>query len=404
MKLTDTMCKNTKPKEKQYKLPDGMGMHLLIKPNGGKYWRMKYRFEGKEKRLAIGVYPQVSLKDARKKREEAKGLLANGTDPSQAKKQAKKEVIEKTENIFENIAREWHEKQSEGWTSSHANKVLRRLEIDIFPELGKKPINEMKAPDLLGALRKIEKRGALDIANRARQTCGQIFRYAIAIGKAEHDISADLRGALKTAKTKHHSHLEESELPEFLYKLENYDGAKLTQLAIRFTLLTFVRTGEVRGAEWSEFDFDKKEWRIPAERMKMRDKHIVPLSTQVLEVLEEIRPYSGKSQYIFPNQNNDNKCMSENTMLYALYRMGYHSRTTIHGFRGTASTLLNENGFKPDVIERQLAHAERNGVRAAYNHAEYLSERRALMQWWSDFVDSKMNGNSNVISADFRRG
>jgi len=389
MALTDTSCKNAKPSEKPRKLSDGGGLYLEVMPSRSKYWRLKYRFSGKEKRLAIGVYPQISLKEARIKRDEAKKLLSENIDPSQAKQDAKRQNTLKTENLFEEIAREWHEKQSNGWTERHAKYVLVRLEADIFPELGNIPTNEIKAPDLLAALRKIEDRGALDIAKRARQTCGQIFRYAIATGRAERDIAVDLKGALKVAKKKHHAHLQESELPELLEKLDLYDGEPQTKLAIKFTLLTFTRSGEVRGAEWSEIDFDKEQWIIPAQRMKMRVKHIVPLSSQVLAILKELIKHTGNEKYLFPSHNNSFKPISENTMLYAIYRMGYHSRTTIHGFRSTASTILNENGFPPDHIERQLAHAERNGVRAAYNHAEYLPERHKMMQWWGNYLYNK---------------
>ena len=288
---------------------------------------------------------------------------------------------------FENIAREWHNIQSASWTPKHAQTVMTRLEADMFPQIGKMPIADITAPILLAVLRKIEKRGALDIAKRAKQTTGQIFRYAIATGKAERDISMDLRGALKTAPKSHFNYLQEHELPEFLQKLDKYDGEYQTKLAVKFALYCFCRTGEIRFAEWSEFDFNKNLWRIPAHRMKMRTPHIVPLSRQVLELLAEMKTISHNALFLFPNRSNSQKPMSENTMLYALYRMGYHERATIHGFRATASTILNENGFRNDVIERQLAHGERNNVRAAYNHAQYLSERTVMMQEWADYID-----------------
>jgi integrase len=276
--------------------------------------------------LSYGVYPEASLKEARIKRDASRKLLADGIDPSAAKKAAKRDNVLKTENLFEAIALEWHDKQKEGWTERHANYVLARMKADLFNEIGNMPINEIKAPDLLAALQKIEDRGALDIAKRARQTCGQIFRYAVVTGRAERDIAVDLKGALKVGKTKHHAHLEESELPELIAKIKTYDGDIQTKLAIQFTLLTFVRTGEVRGAEWSEFDFEKKEWRIPVERIKMRTKNIVPLSKQTLELLEQLQLHSGQGRYLFPNTTNRAKCMSENTMLYAIYRMGYPDR------------------------------------------------------------------------------
>ena len=387
MRLTDTLCKQAKPQIKPKRIYDGAGLYLEIVPNGSKYWRFKYRYDNKEKRLAIGAYPTISLKQARVKREDAKRLLADDIDPSKHKQQKKRERILKAKNSFEKVAREWHEVQSTAWTPNHSKTVMMRLETDIFPEIGKMPINEVTPPILLDALRKIEKRGALDIAKRAKQTVGQICRYAIAIGMAERDISADLRGVLKTAPKSHFNYLQETELPEFLQKLAQYDGDRQTRIAVRFTLLTFVRTGEIRGAQWHEFDFNKNLWRIPAERMKMRTPHIVPLSRQVLELLAEMKTISHNALFLFPNRSNSQKPMSENTMLYALYRMGYHERATIHGFRATASTILNENGFRSDVIERQLAHGERNNVRAAYNHAQYLSERTVMMQEWADYID-----------------
>jgi integrase len=253
--------------------------------------------------------------------------------------------------------------------------------------MGDRPISDITAPELLSVLRVVENTGALDLAQRLLQASGQIFRYAIATGRAERNPAADLRGALKPAVRTHQAYLKANELPEYLRKLEAYDGNPQTKWALKFLLLTFVRTGELRGAEWAEIDFDKAEWRIPAERMKMRDLHIVPLSRQALAVLRELQPLTGQWHYVFPNQHKPSGCMSENTMLFGLYRMGYHSKATGHGFRSTASTILNEHGFTPDVIERQLAHSERNTVRAAYNHAQYLPERRKMMQWWADYLD-----------------
>lgn len=387
MPLTDTTVRTAKAKDKQYKLSDSAGLYLLVKPTGKKYWRLKYYFAGKEKLLSIGVYPVVSLSEAREKSLLAKKQLANNIDPSEYKKEQKLKNSVNAENSFKNIAIEWHNNQKQGWTERHAVYVLRRIEADVFPALASRPINEIKAPELLAVLRLIETRGAIDIAHRVLQTCGQIFRYAIATGRAERDISADLRGALKTRKVQNHSRLEEKELPEFLSKLEEYDGELQTKLALKFLLLTFVRTGELRGARWEEIDFEKNEWRIPAERMKMRVPHIVPLSIQSISVLRELQLINSHKEHLFPNRNKPMTFISENTLLYALYRMGYHLRATIHGFRATASTILNEHGFKPDVIERQLAHCERNKVRASYNHAQYLPERREMMQWWGNYLN-----------------
>jgi integrase len=392
MPLTDIIVKNTKIKEKQYKLADEKGLHLLVHANGSKYWQMKYRYIGKEKLLSFGVYPEVSLKEARDKRDKARKQLADGLNPSQEKKLAKLQRNVNSENNFESIAREWHSKQTERWTERHAHYVLRRLEADIFKDIGERPIVEITPPELLQVLQKIEKRGAIDIAKRALQTCGQIFRFAIATGRTQRDLSSDLKGALATRKKTNYSRLKENELPEFFEKLEKYDGERQTKLALEFLILTFTRTNEVRGASWDEFNFDTKEWHIPAPRMKMRQKHIVPLSNQTLEILEEVKKLNGDKQYLFPSAINPNKTISENTLLYALYRMGYHSRTTVHGFRGVASTILNEKGFNRDHIERQLAHSEGNSVRASYNHADYLPQRTEMMQWWANYLDQKQNG------------
>lgn len=395
MPLTDSSCKNAKPSLKAKKMSDSGGLYLEVTPTGSKYWRLKYRFCGKEKRLAFGVYPKVSLKEARDKRDEARKLLASGTDPSQTKKLDKLAQHINAANSFESIAREWHENQALSWTPRHAQYVIKRLEADIFSTLGTRPISNITAPELLAVLKIIEKRGAIDIAHRALQTCGQIFRYAIATSRASRDVAADLRGALKTRKAEHYNRLQANELPEFFTKLTEYNGDKLTKLAIHLLVLTFVRTGELRGARWEEVNLDKAEWRIPAERMKMRDPHIVPLSTQAVAVIKELEPLSRHTDFLFPSHAIV-KHMSENTILYALYRMGYHSRTTGHGFRGTASTILNEHGFRPDVIERQLAHAERNKVRASYNHAQYLPERREMMQWWGDYLDETKQNKEKV--------
>lgn len=387
MALTDIAVRNAKAKDKPYKLNDSSGLYLYITVKNTKYWRLKYRYAGKEKLLSLGVYPIIGLSEARVKALEAKQQLTNNIDPSQFKKELKQKHLVEISNSFEVVANEWHHSRLEKWKPKHAVNILRRLKNDIFPALGHKSISEIKAPELLRVLRIIESRGAIDIAHRTLQICGQIFRYGIVTGRNDRDIAADLKGALKTRKQENYSRLEEQELPEFLEKLENYDGDLQTKLALKLTLLTFVRTGEARGARWEEFDFDKKEWRIPATRMKMGEAHIVPLSIQAITVLKDLQLITGNKEYLFPNRNRPITFISENTMLYALYRLGYHSRATVHGFRATASTILNENGFKPDVIERQLAHSERNKVRASYNHAQYLPERREMMQWWGNYLD-----------------
>jgi integrase len=385
--LSDAKVRNAKPRTKRYKIADGEGLFLFIMPSGSKYWRLKYFFEGKEKLLALGVYPEINLADARERRAQARKILAAGNDPAEAKRDAKRVEALRIDNAFEVVAREWFEKRKHEWKPSSAASMLVRLEKHILPKLGKRPIADIAAPEVLAVLRVIEERGTLETARRVMQICGKIFMYSIATGRTERNPVPDLRGALKSPVVTHHSFLNASELPLYLKKLEAYDGSLQTKLALRLLLLTFVRTNELRGAQWTEIDWDKAEWRIPAERMKMKELHIVPLSRQAIAVLRELEKHSGNRQYVFPNQHNPSKFMSENTMLYALYRMGYHSRTTGHGFRSTASTILNEHDFRADVIERQLAHSERNTVRAAYNYAQYLPERRKMMQWWADYLE-----------------
>ena len=387
MPLSDAACRKAKPGERPVKLSDGGGLHLLVDPRGARYWRLAYRFAGKQKTLALGVYPAVSLADARAAREAAKRALSQGIDPSRARREEKRAAELSAENTFETLTREWHANQTNGWTPGYAKQVMARFEADVFPEIGTRSIAEIEAPELLDMLRKVEARGALDIAKRLLQTVGQVFRYAVATGRARRNPAADLKGALKSAgRPQHHRAMPREELTGFLQALSTYDGDPRTRLALRLITLTFVRTIELRAARWDEFNLDAQEWRIPAERMKMRAPHIVPLSRQAVETLKELRPLSGNSPFLFPSKGTEGY-MSNNTMLYALYRMGYHRRATVHGFRGVASTLLHEMGFHQDWIERQLAHDERNKVRAAYNHAQYLAERRQMMQHWADYLD-----------------
>lgn len=385
--LSEAKVRNSKPKSRPYKLSDGEGLFLLILPTGGKYWRMRYKFAGKEKLLAFGVYPEVSLEAARKRRAETKALLAAGKDPGDAKKEEKRKIMLQRSNLFEHVAQEWFETRRHEWKPSSTRTKRVYLDNYLLRQLASKPVAEIKAPELLDMLRAIESRGTLDTARRVMQMCSQIFSFAVATGRTEYNPVPDLRGALKTPVVKHHSFLRADELPMYLKTLNSYDGSLLTKLALRLLLLTFVRTRELRGAEWKEIDWEKAQWRIPAERMKMKEEHIVPLAVQSIQVLRELEKISGHRQYLFPNEHNPSTFMSENTMLYALYRMGYHSRATGHGFRSTASTILNEHEFRGDVIERQLAHGERNRVRAAYNYAQYLTERREMMQWWADYLD-----------------
>lgn len=394
MPLTDTAIRNAKAKDKPYKLADEKGLYLLIN-QAGKYWRLDYRFEGKRKTLALGVYPDVSLKDARERRDEARKQIAAGIDPSAQRKATKTAQAD----TFEALAREWFEKFAPSWVDSHSEKIIRRLERDIFPWLGSRPVRELAAPELLNALRRIEERGAIETAHRAHQNCGQIFRYAIATGRADRDIAADLRGALPPVKERHHaSIIEPKAIGELLRAIESYQGSFVTQCALKLAPLVFVRPGELRKAEWAEFDLNGAEWRIPGDKMKMGETHIVPLSGQAVEILRELHPLTGSGRYVFPSVRTDTRPMSENTVLGALRRLGYGTdEMTGHGFRSMASTLLNEQGWHRDAIERQLAHAERNAVRAAYNYAEHLPERRRMMQAWGDYLDGLKNG-AEVIS------
>ena len=393
MPLTATAIRNTKPADKPIRLFDGGGMYLEVSPAGGRWWRLKYRFVGKEKRLSLGVYPEVSLAEARSRREDARKLLAAGIDPSDQRKAAKREAKGREINSFEAVAREWYGKQAHVWVAHHASDVLRRLESNLFPEIGSEPIAEVTAPMLLAAVRKIEHRGAHDLAHRVLQVASQVFRYGVATGRCQRDPAPDLRGALTPHKSKHQAAVAPEELPALLRAIDGYGelGDKLTAYALRLLVLTFVRTNELIGAEWSELDLDSAVWIIPATRMKMKTEHVVPLSRQAIEVLREIRAFGCSSRYLFPGRNPA-KPISNNTMLFALYRLGYKGKMTGHGFRAVASTILNEAGFRADVIERQLAHCERNEIRGAYNRAEYLAERRKMMQQWADMLDALAQG------------
>jgi len=398
MPLTDLQIKNAKPTSAPIKCSDGDGMYLLVQPNGGKYWRFNYRFAGKQKTLALGTYPEVSLVSARRKRTVARELLAGDppVDPMMQRQADRREIAQRTAHTFENIAREWWETKRGGWSSSHTSAVLSRLEKELFPKLGARPLIEIPAPELLDVIRSVERRGALELASKALIIAGQVFRYAIATGRAKADVSRDLRGALKTREVNHYAKLSESELPEFLKKLGTYDGNLLTRHALNMLILTFVRTGELRGARWTEFDLDKCEWRIPGERMKMGVEHIVPLSAQTIALIGQIKSLSAKRDYLFPNEHRPQHFMSENTILYALYRMGYRGRATGHGFRATASTILNEQGWNSDYIERQLAHGEKDKIRAAYNTAQYLPQRRKMMQHWANYLDKLKHGEKVI--------
>lgn len=388
--INELMIKNAKAQSKPYKITDSGGLTLLVQKNGTKYWLMRYRFGGKEKMLGLGTYPNVGLKDARLKRDEIRRDIANNIDPSHKRKIEKISKVISINNSFESIAMEWFDKQKATWVERHAFNIRRRLELNVFPLLAKRPISEITPQELLLAIREVESREKIDTAKRTLQTCGQIFRYAVATGRALRDPCADLKGALKSYKPDNHKYISNKDLPEFFVRLNKYTGSLYTKLALELMLHTFVRTKELRFAEWQEFNLDKAEWVIPAERMKMKELHIVPLSSQSINILNKLSEFK-QAGYVFPGSHSPLKPMSENAMLQALYRMGYHGNATVHGFRATASTILNESElFRSDVIERQLAHAERNKIRGAYNHAQYLPERRKMMQWWSDYLETRI--------------
>ena len=393
MPLTAIAIRNAKPGTKPVRLYDSGGLYLEIAPTGSRWWRFAYRFGGKRKLISLGVFQDIPLALARERRDAVRKLLADGKDPSAKRQADKREVTDRATNSFEAVAREWYKRQVHLWVPTHAADVLRRLEINMFPDIGATPIADLTAPALLAALRKIEHRGAHDLAHRVLQVSGQIFRYGIATGRCERDLSTDLRGALAPHKGKHQAAITPEELPDLLRAIDRYAeiGDRLTSQALRLLALTFVRTGELIGAQWEEFDLDSAVWIIPAERMKMKTEHVVPLSRQAVEILRELRPIDGGGRFVFPGRNLD-KPISNNTMLFALYRLGYKGKMTGHGFRSVASTMLNEAGFRADVIERQLAHGERNAIRGAYNRAEYLSERKAMMQKWADMLDALVQG------------
>ncbi len=398
MSLSDTQLRNMKATGKAQKISDGGGLYLHLSPAGGKLWRMAYRFEGKQKTVCFGAYPALSLKEAREKRDESKALLARGIDPSLHKQAAKAASIAETANAYEVVAREWHAKYAPGWTESNAERVLARQAKDVFSFIGKRPIAQISAPELLAVLRKVEERGALDTAHRILQDTSRIFRYAIATGRAERDPGADLKGALPVPRKGHFSTIVDTkEIGQLLRDIDAYSGNLIVRAALRLAPYVFVRPGELRKAEWSEFDLENAEWRIPAKRMKMRVLHIVPLSRQVLGILRDLHPYSGDGPYLFPSVRAKSAPISDMTLLAGLRRLGYSKeQMSVHGFRSLASTLLNEQGFNKDWIERQLAHGERNSVRASYNYAEYLPERRKMMQAWADFLDRLRVNNDNL--------
>ena len=397
--LTDMVCRNASSEGKAIrKLSDGGGLYLWVYADGKKYWRLRYWVNKVEKSLSLGVYPVVTLTRARKLTTENRGKLQNQLDPSQERKAEKLKSKQSAANSFEAVAIEWYKKRLHTWVKSHADDVKRRLDVNIFPAIGKRPIGEIEAPELLQAIQVIEKRGSYDLAHRVLQVCGQVFRYGIATGRCSRNLSADLRGALTPHKKQHQAALHQDDMPKLLRAISGYEqtGDKQTRIALQLLAHTFVRTSELINAEWSEFDLDNALWVIPARRMKMKTEHVVPLSTQSLSLLTDLKTVSLSDRYLFAGRNRD-KPISNNTLLFALYRLGYKGKMTGHGFRAVASTILNEKGFRPDVIERQLAHCERNEVRGAYNRAEYLSDRSKMMAWWSEHIQS-LEAGAKIIS------
>lgn len=395
MPLTNAAIKAAQPQAKPYKLADEKGMYLEVAPSGGKWWRLKYRFEGKEKRISLGTYPDVGLKEAREKREDARRLLAAGIDPGESRKAQKAAGTGDSLNSFEVVAREWFSRQRPTWVDSHADKILSRLERDLFPWLGKRPIAGITAPELLTTLRRIEERGAVETAHRALQNCGQIFRYAIVTGRAERDPTPALRGALQPVKEAHYPAVTDpKKIGDLLRAMDDYEGTLVTKCALRLAPLVFVRPGELRKAEWSEIDLDSAQWNIPAARMKMREPHLVPLSTQSIAILRELYALTGRGRYVFPSARTGDRPMSDNAILSALRRMGIaKEEMTGHGFRAMARTVLDEVlHVRPDYIEHQLAHSVRDPNGRAYNRTAHLAERTKMMQMWADYLDDLKDG------------
>ncbi|HGV9230186.1 TPA: tyrosine-type recombinase/integrase [Providencia rettgeri] len=401
MALTDAKVRAAKPLDKSYKLTDGDGMHLMVHTNGSKYWRLQYRFGGKQKMLALGVYPDISLAEAREKRDAARKLIANGFDPSEKRKEVKEEQ-QKEFNTFEKVARDWHATNKK-WSEGHSHRVLKSLEDNIFTAIGKRNIAELKTRDLLEPIKDVEMSGRLEVAARLQQRVTAIMRYAVQSGLIDYNPAQDMAGAVATGKRVHRAALELKRLPEFLQRIDDYKGRPLTKLAVKLTLLVFIRSSELRFARWDEIDFENAMWTIPAERetiegvkhshrgSKMRTTHLVPLSRQAIEILKQIYQFSGNHELIFIGDHNPRKPMSENTVNNALRVMGYDTKTEVcgHGFRTMACSSLIESGlWSKDAVERQMSHQERNSVRAAYIHkAEHIEERRLMVQWWADYLD-----------------
>lgn len=408
MGLTIKEIDGAKPTDKPYKLADGGGLCLLIAPSGAKLWRWRYRFDGKEKMMALGEYPLITLKEARERHSEARRTLAGGIDPmaerkaeGEAKQQESRDLEREVDSSFEKIARKWWEWWSIGKSPRHAETLMNRLETDVFPVIGHLHIDSVQTAHIRGIMLTIETRGASDVAKRAHQSIGQIFRFAIARELANRNPAADFRprDVLAATESENFAHVDEKDLPELLAKMDDYNGDALTRFGLKLLAYCFPRTSELIEAPWTEFDLDRARWDIPAERMKMKTPHIIPLSRQAVEVLRALRLLTGNGKLVFPGALDKNTCMSNNTLLYALYRLGYQGRMTGHGFRGLASTILNENDFDDEHVDLQLAHMKRNKVSAAYNHAKYLKQRTVMMQWWADYLEAQLAKGRRALAA-----
>ncbi|HAW2858635.1 TPA: tyrosine-type recombinase/integrase [Escherichia coli] len=395
MALTDIQIKRAKPQDKPYTMNDGHGLSLLIKPDGSKGWRFRFRFAGKARLMSFGSYELVSLAEAREKRDTARKQVANGIDPVEERKAQKLAQKLSTENSFESVSREWHAAKADRWTIAYREEIIKTFEQDVFPFIGKRPISEIKPLELLEVLKRIEKRGALEKTRKVRQRCGEVFRYAIITGRAEYNPAPDLAIALAIPKQRHHPFLSAEELPHFVRDLESYTGSIITKNATKILMMTGVRTQEMRFATWSEIDLIKGIWEIPAERMKMRRPHIVPLSSQVIELFKQLQPITSDYPYVFIGRNDRRKPLSKESVNQVIESLGYKGRTTGHGFRHTLSTILHEMGFESAWIEIQLAHVDKNTIRGTYNHALYLDKRKYMMQKYSDFLMNLSTGVQN---------
>ncbi len=397
MPLTDSIARNAKPAAKTVRMFDRDGLYLEVSPRGGKWWRLKYRYAGKEKRVSLGVYPEVNLKKARARTIDARQLLDAGVDPSENRRAAKAAQLEGAANSFEVVAREWIDQQMKSWVKGHGERILTRFENDIFPWIGARPMAELTAPELLTTVRRIEKRGALETAHRALGNCGQVFRYAIATGRAKRDPTGDLRGALPAVRPTHFAAITDPKRVGALMRaIDGYEGWLTVRCALRLAPLVFVRPGELRHAEWTAMDLDGGEWRYTVT--KTNTPHIVPLSSQAIAILRELKPVTGRGRYVFPSARSSQRPMSDNAILAAMRRMGIaKDEMSGHGFRATARTILDEVlGFRPDFIEHQLAHAVRDPNGRAYNRTAHLAERRKMMQAWADYLD-KLKSGAEVI-------